>query len=67
MEGNDGKDLFMQGLSVQGDVKNPEWTSLSQRMRSQRAVENVTSRLQGGETVMGELDRPEELQINQTE
>ena len=63
MEGNDGKDLFMQGLFIQGDVKNQNGR-VYPKDEIQRAVENVTSRLQGGETVMGELDHPEELQIN---
>ena len=63
LEANDGKDLFMQGLFIQGDVKNQNGR-VYPKDEIQRAVENVTNRLQGGETVMGELDHPEELQIN---
>ena len=63
MESNDGKDLFMSGLFIQGDVKNQNGR-VYPKDEIQRAVENVTERLSGGETVMGELDHPEELQIN---
>ena len=63
MESNDGKDLFMAGLFIQGDVKNQNGR-VYPKDEIQRAVENVTSRLSKGETVMGELDHPEELQIN---
>ena len=63
LESNDGKDLFMQGLFIQGDVKNQNGR-VYPKDEIKRAVENVTSRLSVGETVMGELDHPEELQIN---
>lgn len=63
MESEDGKDLFMQGLFIQGVVENQNGR-VYPREEIQRAVENVRSRLGEGETVMGELDHPEELQIN---
>ena len=63
MESNDGKDLYMQGLFIQGDVKNQNGR-VDPKDEIKRAVENVTERLNKGETVMGELDHPEELQIN---
>ena len=63
MESDDGKDLYMQGLFIQGDVKNQNGR-VYPKDEIKRAVENVTSRLNNGETVMGELDHPEELQIN---
>ena len=62
-ESEDGKDLFMQGLFIQGEVENQNGR-VYPRDEIQRAVENVRSRLGEGETVMGELDHPEELQIN---
>ena len=62
-ESQDGKDLFMSGLFIQGDVKNQNGR-VYPKDEIQKAVENVTERLSGGETVMGELDHPEELQIN---
>ena len=63
MESNDGKDLYMQGLFIQGDVKNQNGR-VYPKDEIKRAVDNVTERLNKGETVMGELDHPEELQIN---
>ena len=62
-ESSDGKDLFMAGLFIQGDVKNQNGRVYPQK-EIEKAVENVRSRLSKGETVMGELDHPEELQIN---
>jgi hypothetical protein len=63
MESEDGKDLFMQGLFIQGDVKNQNGR-VYPRSEIERAVESVRGRLGKGETVLGELDHPEELQIN---
>ena len=63
MESQDGKDLFMQGLFIQGDVKNQNGRVYPKDEIS-KAVESVRNRLSEGETVMGELDHPEELQIN---
>ena len=63
MESEDGKDLFMAGLFIQGDVKNQNGR-VYPKQEIERAVESVRSRLGKGETVLGELDHPEELQIN---
>lgn len=62
-ESQDGKELFMQGLFIQGDVKNQNGRVYPQN-EIRRAVESVQSRLSKGETVLGELDHPEQLQIN---
>jgi hypothetical protein len=63
MESDDGKDLFMSGLFIQGETKNHNGR-VYPKEEIQRAVETVRGRLSKGETVMGELDHPEELQIN---
>lgn len=63
VESEDGKDLFMSGLFIQGETKNHNGR-VYPREEIQRAVETVRGRLSKGETVMGELDHPEELQIN---
>jgi hypothetical protein len=63
MESEDGKDLFMAGLFIQGDVQNQNGR-VYPKGEIQRAVESVRTRLSKGETVLGELDHPEELQIN---
>ena len=61
--GKDGKDLYMKGIFIQGDVKNQ-----NQRVypitEINKAVTQINERIQGGETVLGELDHPEELSIN---
>lgn len=63
LESDDGKDLYMHGLFIQGDVKNQNGR-VYPRTEIERAVESVRGRLRKGETVLGELDHPEELQIN---
>lgn len=62
-ESEDGKDLFMSGLFIQGETKNHNGR-VYPKEEIQRAVDTVRGRLSKGETVMGELDHPEELQIN---
>ena len=62
-ESEDGKDLYMAGLFIQGYVKNQNGRIYPKHEIS-KAVESVRTRLSKGETVMGELDHPEELQIN---
>lgn len=55
--------IYMNGIFVQGGVKN-----LNERvypvMEIRRAVENVNEILGRGESVLGEADHPEELNIN---
>jgi hypothetical protein len=63
MESEDGKELFLAGLFIQGDVKNQNGR-IYPKGEIKQAVESVRTRLTNGETVMGELDHPEELQIN---
>lgn len=59
----DGKSLFMSGIFIQGEVRNQ-----NQRMyplnEIESAVNSVSERISSGETIMGELDHPEELSIN---
>lgn len=58
-----GQDLFMKGIFVQADVRNQ-----NQRVyplhEITKAVNSVNEKLKGGESVLGELDHPEELSIN---
>ena len=60
---NAKKKLFMTGTFIQGGVRN-----LNQRVYPVReiskAVDNVNEILERGESVLGELDHPEELTIN---
>jgi len=58
-----GKDLCMKGIFIQGDVRNQNQRVYPVREIA-RAVNSITEKLSGGQSVMGELDHPEELSIN---
>jgi hypothetical protein len=62
-EGNLKKTLYMSGIFIQGGIKNH-----NQRVypvsEISSAVNRVNEILQGGESVLGECDHPEELTIN---
>jgi len=64
VEGEDGgKNMFMEGIFVQGNVKNA-----NQRVypvaEITRAVESVQSKISEGFPVLGECDHPPELTVN---
>jgi hypothetical protein len=58
-----GKDLYMKGIFIQGNVKNQ-----NQRVyplnEINKAVVQINECIKNGEIVLGELDHPEELSIN---
>ena len=60
---DDGKNLCMKGVFIQGNVRNQ-----NQRIyplhEIAHAVKSINERVQGGESILGELDHPEELSIN---
>lgn len=60
---NKPRDLFMKGIFIQGGVRN-----LNERVyplhEIRKAVEDVRSSIQRGFQVLGELDHPDELNIN---
>lgn len=57
------KDLYMRGIFIQGGVRNH-----NQRVypvhEIQKAVDQINECLRRGESVLGEADHPEELNIN---
>jgi hypothetical protein len=57
------KMLCMKGIFIQGDVRNQNQRVYPAREIA-RAVNSITEKLSGGQSVMGELDHPEELSIN---
>jgi hypothetical protein len=61
--GKGGKDLFMKGIFIQGDVRNQNQRVYPLREINQ-AVNIINEKINGGEPVLGELDHPEELSIN---
>ena len=58
-----GKDLYMQGICIQGDQRNA-----NQRIypvgEIKTAVGTLTEQIKGGYSVLGEMDHPEDLKIN---
>jgi hypothetical protein len=60
---NEGKDLYMKGIMIQGGVRNA-----NQRVypvnEIGRAVKTLSEQIQGGYSVLGEVDHPEGLNIN---
>ena len=60
---NEGKDLYMKGICIQGGVKNA-----NQRVypvsEIAKAVSKVSEQISGGQSVLGEVDHPEDLKIN---
>ena len=66
-EAEDGKDgkksLFMKGVFIQGGVKNHNGRIYPVREIS-NAVDKINDTLRQGESVFGECDHPEELNIN---
>ena len=60
---NDGKDLYMKGVCIQGDVRNA-----NQRVypvnEIGRAVKTLNDQISGGYSVLGEVDHPDGLNIN---
>jgi len=59
----DKKSLFMKGVCIQGDVQNA-----NQRVYPVNeigsAVKTINEQIQGGYSVLGELDHPEDLKVN---
>ena len=60
---NEGKDLYMKGICIQGDVRNA-----NQRVypvnEIGRAVKTLNDQISGGYSVLGEVDHPEGLTVN---
>jgi len=58
-----GKDLFLKGICIQGGVRNA-----NQRVypvtEIGRAVQTLNDQIEGGYSVLGEVDHPEGLNIN---
>ena len=58
-----GKDLYLKGICIQGGVRNA-----NQRVypvsEISRAVNTLNDQIQGGYSVLGEVDHPEGLNVN---
>jgi hypothetical protein len=60
---NEGKDLYMKGICIQGGVRNANQRVYPVNEIS-RAVTTLNEQITGGYSVLGEVDHPEGLNIN---
>lgn len=60
---NDGKDLYMKGICIQGGVKNAN-ERVYPVVEIESAVKTLNEQVTGGYSVLGEVDHPDDLKIN---
>jgi len=59
----EGKDMYMQGIFIEGGVKNHNMRTYPVEEIS-RAVSQINEQLKSGHSVLGEVDHPDDLKIN---
>lgn len=59
----DGKDLYMKGIFIEGGVKNHN-NRIYPVEEITRAVTQINEQIKEGNSVLGELDHPDDLKIN---
>ena len=62
-EGKDGKDLYMKGICIQGGVKNAN-ERVYPVTEISNAVKQLNDQVSTGNSVLGEVDHPDDLKIN---
>ena len=62
-DGADGKNLYMKGICIQGGIRNANQRVYPVNEIS-RAVKTLNDQCEGGYTVLGEVDHPDDLKIN---
>jgi hypothetical protein len=60
---DDGKNLYMNGICIQGGVKNAN-ERVYPVNEIQTAVETLNEEITSGNSVLGEVDHPDDLKIN---
>ena len=60
---NEGKDLYMKGICIQGNVKNAN-QRVYPTFEISKAVSKISDQIAGGSSDLGEVDHPEDLKIN---
>lgn len=60
---NDGKDLFMKGIFIQGEKQNHNGR-VYPITEITKAVKSLQEKIAGGYSVLGEADHPDDLNIN---
>jgi len=63
VEGKDGKDLYMEGICIQGGVKNAN-ERVYPVSEIADAVKTLNEQIKEGNSVLGEVDHPDDLKIN---
>ena len=59
----EGKDLYMNGLFIEGDVRNAN-RRVYPSNEIHNAVKAINEQITGGYSVLGEVDHPDDLNIN---
>ena len=60
---NDGKDLYMKGICIQGGVENAN-KRVYPVAEITNAVTTINEQIKEGNSVLGEVDHPDDLKIN---
>ena len=63
VEGKDGKNLYMEGICIQGGVKNAN-ERIYPVSEIADAVKTLNEQIKDGNSVLGEVDHPDDLKIN---
>jgi hypothetical protein len=63
LEGAEGKDLYMKGICIQGGVRNAN-ERVYPVNEIERAVATLNKQINEGNSVLGEVDHPDDLKIN---
>lgn len=61
--GKGGKDLYMKGICIQGDVRNAN-ERIYPTSEISNAVGQINEQIKTGHSVLGEVDHPDDLKIN---
>jgi hypothetical protein len=62
-EGENGKSMYLNGICIQGDIRNANQRVYSSK-EIDKAVTTLNEQISGGYSVLGEVDHPEDLRIN---
>ena len=60
---NDGKDLYMKGICIQGGIKNAN-QRIYPVQEIAKATKTLNDQISSGYSVLGEVDHPDDLKIN---
>jgi hypothetical protein len=61
--GKGGKNLYLKGICIEGDKRNAN-ERIYPRHEILKAVETINKQIQDGNSVLGEVDHPDDLKIN---